>query len=65
MNQLNACPCCNEKTIKKLNDYEICSVCGWEDDPGQSKYPDDDLGANNISLNDYKADWEKKKKVAV
>ncbi|MBR5080067.1 MAG: hypothetical protein IKX30_15120, partial [Victivallales bacterium] len=35
-----ACPCCGRKRIEKLGDYEICDVCGWEDDPTQSKDPD-------------------------
>ena len=61
MNNLYACPCCGEKSIKELGDYEICNVCDWEDDPGQSEYPDDDLGANTMSLNDYKAAWEAQK----
>ena len=60
-----ACPCCGEKTLDELNDYDICPICEWEDDPGQSKHPDDDLGANGISLNAYKANWSKKKKIAV
>ena len=57
MRNLYACPCCGEKTIKELDDYEICPVCDWEDDPGQSEYPDDDLGANTMSLNDFREAW--------
>jgi hypothetical protein len=52
-----ACPCCNEITIAELGDYEVCQICEWEDDPGQSQHPDDDLGANSISLNQYRAEW--------
>jgi len=58
MNNLHACPCCYEYTIKKSGDYEICKVCDWEDDPGQSEYPDDDIGANTLSLNDYRKRWK-------
>ncbi|MCL2223569.1 MAG: hypothetical protein FWB96_01230 [Defluviitaleaceae bacterium] len=57
MNHLIACPCCGENTINELGEYEICSVCDWEDDPGQSEYPDDDAGANTISLNEARANW--------
>ena len=64
MDELFACPCCGEKTLKELGEYEICKVCDWEDDPGQSKHPNDDLGANELSLNAFRAEWEKKKRVA-
>jgi len=64
MNKLYPCPCCGENTLREKDDYEICPVCDWEDDPGQRKHPDDDLGANNISLNAHKAAWEKKKQAA-
>ena len=57
MNHLIACPCCGENTINELGEYEICSVCDWEDDPGQSEYPDDDAGANTISLNEARVQW--------
>lgn len=26
------CPCCNLPTLSELGSFEICSVCGWEDD---------------------------------
>ncbi len=26
------CPCCGYKTLKERGQYEICSVCYWEDD---------------------------------
>jgi hypothetical protein len=64
MNKLYPCPCCGEKTLKELGEYEICKVCDWEDDPGQSEHPDDDLGANELSLNAFKAMWEEKRKTA-
>jgi len=37
-------------------------VCGWEDDPGQRKHPDDAIGANEISLNQAKSAWKLKNK---
>ena len=54
------CPCCNEITIAEQGDYEICQVCKWEDDPGQNEHPDDNLGANAISLNEARAKWAAK-----
>ncbi|EGN7764477.1 hypothetical protein ISN88_004608, partial [Escherichia coli] len=34
--------------------YEICPICGWEDDPVQSADPDFSGGANSPSLNEAK-----------
>ena len=56
------CPCCGRKRIEKLGDYEICDVCGWEDDPMQSKDPDFSGGANELSLKEARAQWRKAKK---
>ena len=58
MKRAYACPCCREYTLKELGGYEICPICDWEDDPGQSKYPDDELGANTKSLNAYRKAWQ-------
>lgn len=41
------CPCCGYNTI--TDTYEICDICGWEHDPVQADYPDED-GANRVSL---------------
>ncbi len=35
-----ACPCCGHPTLRERGGYEICVVCGWEED-GQG---DDDAG---------------------
>jgi hypothetical protein len=48
---MNICPCCKKGEIEGLGDYDICPVCGWEDDPVQRKDPDFEGGANDISLN--------------
>ena len=58
MKELYACPCCGEKTINVRDDFEICKICFWEDDPGQSAHPDDDDGANSICLNRYREGWK-------
>ena len=60
MSKLYVCPCCGEETIEELGDYEICKICDWEDDPSQSEDPNDDLGANTLSLNEAKAKWAKR-----
>ncbi|MCQ2403933.1 MAG: hypothetical protein MJ202_09440 [Lentisphaeria bacterium] len=51
------CPCCGIRTLETKGEYEICPVCGWEDDPVQAKdhaYPG---GANELSLKDARAAW--------
>lgn len=52
--RLLPCPCCGSKTITTLGEYEICTVCKWEDDPTQSANPDYKGGANIESLNEAK-----------
>ncbi|WP_082172204.1 CPCC family cysteine-rich protein [Methylobacterium indicum] len=51
---LNPCPCCGNLTIEDLGTYELCSVCGWEDDPIQSINPKYFGGANKDSLEEHK-----------
>ena len=41
----------------ELGTYEICEVCGWEDDPVQLQHPLMSGGANHSSL------WESQKKL--
>ena len=52
---LNPCPCCDAKVLSRLGEYEICEVCGWEDDPVQAADPDYAGGANTRSLNEAKS----------
>lgn len=59
--RLKPCPCCGARVHARLGEYEICEVCGWEDDPVQSADPDYAGGANELSLNQAKAEWLKKK----
>ena len=46
------CPVCGKYFFTERNAYEICPVCGWEDDPLQRRIPDLDGGANAESLNE-------------
>lgn len=62
------CPVCGEYYFSQLTEDEIemydfvrCSVCGWINDLYQVENPDSSDGKNNLSLNDYKKDYEKKK----
>ena len=49
---LRACPCCKYLTLETVEagSYEICPVCGWEDDLSQFEYPNLAGGANCPSL---------------
>ena len=38
--------------------YEICAICGWEDDPVQFDDPDYRGGANGPSLNEWRNKFE-------
>jgi hypothetical protein len=54
------CPCCGEATIDEPRSWDICSVCGWEDDPVQADNPDLAGGANDLSLNQARAAWRER-----
>lgn len=61
------CPVCGKFYFSRLNDDEVafndfiqCAVCGWKNDLHQTEYPNSVDGANELSLNDYKKDYEKK-----
>ena len=56
--RLNPCKCCGNLTIEFVDEYEICEICGWEDDDIQSDDPDYAGGANKLSLNQHKKKWE-------
>lgn len=46
------CPCCGRATVE---DYAICPVCGWENDPVQLHHPSTARGANKMTLDEAKA----------
>ena len=37
-----ACPCCGEQTLPERGAYDICGICGWEDD-GQDEHDADEV----------------------
>jgi hypothetical protein len=55
--ELLPCPCCGSLVLASLGSYEICSVCGWEDDPIQSTEPEYAGGANKLSLTQARNGW--------
>ena len=55
--QLLTCLCCDAPVINVRGAYEVCPICGWEDDPVQAKDPDFTGGANRMSLSQARSDW--------
>ena len=54
------CPVCGKYTFQSgPGSYEICPVCGWENDKAQYKDPTLKGGANRLSLKEYKKQYEK------
>ncbi|MCS4233194.1 CPCC family cysteine-rich protein [Stenotrophomonas sp. BIGb0135] len=70
MNSINAttpllpCPCCGHRGLLEAGGYEICSRCGWEDDPSQAARPDMAGGANRMSLHAARQAWARGEPVA-
>ena len=58
---LGPCPCCGSRVFTEQGKYEICEVCGWQDDPVQSADPDYAGGANKLSLNQARKEWSIRK----
>lgn len=52
------CPVCGNISFEEEDDYDICPVCKWENDPLQRLEPDFPGSANHMSLNQYKKAWE-------
>ena len=55
------CPCCGCLTLgeEPSGTFEICDVCGWEDDNVQFENPSFEGGANDVSLNQAKENYKK------
>ncbi|MGI6499218.1 MAG: CPCC family cysteine-rich protein [Oscillospiraceae bacterium] len=53
-----ACPCCgSEAQLEEEGGYEICMVCGWEDDEYQRDHPNE-TGANSTwTLSQAREAW--------
>ena len=56
------CPCCGRHYFEEKDAYEICPVCGWEDDPVQRRDPDFAGGANACSLNEARREYHEEEK---
>lgn len=58
MNKMT-CPICGQTIVEE---YDICEICGWENDPVQS-YDPDIRGANQMTLKEAREAWAKGEKV--
>lgn len=51
VDRLDSCPACGFEVFpEQAGSYEICPVCGWEDDEIQLRFPAMRGGANRASL---------------
>lgn len=51
------CPVCGQYEFERENNFEICEVCGWENDGIQMDNPDEENCANRMSLNQARKAW--------
>lgn len=58
LNDRLICPVCGRYRFKEEDFFEICPVCGWEDDGIQRDEPNLEGGANGMSLNQARAAWK-------
>jgi uncharacterized Zn finger protein (UPF0148 family) len=54
------CPVCGQYEFEGDGSFDICDVCGWEDDPLQKDEPDLEGGANEMSLNQAREEWKRR-----
>lgn len=58
--EINKCPVCGQA---ELREFDICDVCGWENDLIQYEQPDYEGGANRMSINQAKAAFSQGKPI--
>lgn len=57
----HVCPVCGKTMFPEAWSYDICDICGWEDDTGAEDYPDEDFGGPNYcSLNEYRRQFQER-----
>ncbi|MCD7774424.1 MAG: hypothetical protein LUH40_02430 [Clostridiales bacterium] len=59
MAEKHKCPVCGKFVFDFDGSFDICEVCGWEDDNLQLAHPDYQGGANRMSLNEARAAYAK------
>lgn len=58
--ETNKCPICGQT---ELREFDICDVCGWENDLIQYNQPDYKGGANQMSVNQAKTTYQQGKPI--
>lgn len=55
------CPCCRYLTLSERGGYDICSLCGWEDDGQDDPHADEKWGGPNgrYSLSEARSNFAK------
>ncbi len=57
------CPVCGKYMFEFRGSFDICPVCGWEDDNLQAAEPDYEGGANTMSLNQARQAYKEGRKI--
>ncbi|HBF85195.1 MAG TPA: hydrolase [Streptomyces sp.] len=52
------CPCCGHQMFVEMGSYDICSVCFWEEDLAQLRWPWS-FGANAVCLVDAQRNYQR------
>lgn len=57
------CPICGDYRFQEHDDFDICPICGWENDGLQNDNPDYAGGANWMSVNQAREAFRNGKQV--
>ena len=55
---IHKCPVCGEYEFEEFGSYDICPICGWEDDPQEGNVKDCRGGANHMTVEEYRERWQ-------
>ena len=53
------CPVCKKTEFDSLDSHKQCKYCGWIDNMTQEKYPDFKNSSNELSLEEYKENYNR------
>lgn len=45
-----ACPCCRYRSLRQSGVFQVCVICGWEEDGKDEERKNEVLGNNKVSL---------------
>ncbi|MCL2362929.1 MAG: hypothetical protein FWC73_14105 [Defluviitaleaceae bacterium] len=58
-----SCPVCNKYNFEE--DFDLCPICLWQHDRIQENEPHFAGGANDLSLNQFRAEWLRQNAISV